>query len=136
MKLRMTIGLVMLIALSGCSIKLAYNNAERLVRWQIGEYIDLDPQQKAYFTEHFTALMHWHRTTQLPEYAEYLYVLAEQYSDAVTPAQVKATFDQITEWGERFEQQGMPIAIHMLASLSDEQVAELPPAARTQQCGD
>jgi len=37
---------VMLWATSACSLKMAYNNMDRLVRWQMSDYLDLDAQQR------------------------------------------------------------------------------------------
>ncbi len=111
---------------SACSVKFAYNNMDRFVRWQVNDYLDLDAEQRAYFKAELAELIRWHRTNHLPLYSDYIRGLAVQYSDGVSEAQVEALFDQFMLWGEEVEERGMPIAIELMRSLSDEQVAKLP----------
>ena len=121
-------GLVVLAMLAGgCSIKFAYNNADRLVRWQVSEYVDLDRAQKAVLSARLDEFMSWHRSTQLPQYADQMYLWSQQLTDQVTSDQIAGIFEQMMLWGERMEDRGLPIAVEVMASLSDEQVAGLAP---------
>lgn len=50
--LRRTAVLVAVVLLSaGCSVKMLYNNADRFARWAANDYLQMDAQQEAYFTE-------------------------------------------------------------------------------------
>jgi len=111
---------------SACSIKFAYNNMDRFIRWQVNDYLDLNAEQRAYFKQELADLIRWHRANHLPMYADYISDLAVQYSDGVSEAQIQALFEQFMLWGEEIEQRGMPVAIELLRSLSDEQLAQLP----------
>lgn len=111
---------------SACSVKFAYNNMDRFVRWQVNDYLDLNTAQRAYFKEELAALIVWHRRDHLPLYADYFEGLALQYSDGVSEAQIQALFEQFMVWGLEIEDRAMPMTIHLLKSLSDEQVASLP----------
>ena len=129
MKLLLRAGAPVLLAMlvGGCSVKFAYNNADRLLRWQVSEYIDLDREQKAVLSARLDEFMTWHRRTQLPEYADQMYLWSQQLTDQVTPEQIAGIFEQMLQWGERMEDRGLPIAVEIMAGLSDDQVAELGP---------
>ena len=129
MKILLRSGALVLLALlvGGCSVKFAYNNADRLLRWQVSEYIDLDREQKAVLSARIDEFMIWHRRTQLPEYADQMYLWSQQLTDQVTPEQIAGIFEQMLQWGERMEDRGLPIAVEIMAGLSDDQVAELGP---------
>jgi hypothetical protein len=127
MRLSKAIFLCLLILVtSGCSIKFAYNNADRLVRWQMSDYFDLDAEQKDYLQDQVVEFMAWHRAEHLPLYADYLYDMSERAGDGVSERQIQEMFQQLLLWGKDVEDRGMPAAIHLLTSLSDEQVAALP----------
>lgn len=129
MKLLLRAGGLLLLALlvGGCSVKFAYNNADRLLRWQVSEYVDLDREQKALLSARLDEFMTWHRRTQLPEYADQMYLWSQQLTDQVTPDQIAGIFEQMMLWGERMEDRGLPIAAEIMAGLSDDQVARLAP---------
>ena len=111
---------------SGCSIKFAYNNVDRLVRWQMSDYFDLDAKQKEYLQEQVVEFIAWHRAEHLPLYAEYMHSMSDRFPDGVSEQQIEELFQQLLLWGKDVEERGMPAAINLLTSLSDEQVAELP----------
>jgi hypothetical protein len=118
--------LLMLGLSSACSVKFAYNNVDRLVRWQVSDYLDLDAEQKAYLQAEVRDLMAWHRANHLPLYANYLQALAVQFADGASESQIAGVFDQFLVWGYEMEDRALPAASHILSSLSDEQVAALP----------
>lgn len=63
------LALAALALLSGCgpSVKLAYNNADTLLMWQVKRYVDLQPPQ-AQAVESGVARLHaWHRGQELPQ---------------------------------------------------------------------
>lgn len=56
--------------LAACSAtELAYNNADTLIRWQAGRYLDLKNAQTEEFNARLAAFLVWHRSTALPQYA-------------------------------------------------------------------
>ena len=111
---------------SACSVKFAYNNVDRLVRWQMSDYLDLNSDQRKLLDTQIEALMSWHRREHLPEYAILMESLATQWSDGVSEAQIQSLFEQMFIWGEDIQEQSMPAAIELMQSLTDEQVAALP----------
>ena len=122
------VALVVVAALlmTGCSIKMAYNNMDRLIRWGVSDYVDLNRAQKETLNREIRKFQYWHRVNHLPEYAAYMDVLATTMTDTVSVAQMQGIFDQVTSWADEVEEEVTPLIIEMMVSLTDEQVAKLP----------
>jgi len=70
-RMRLVSVLLVLATLAGCSaLKLSYNNADSLARFRLSDYVDLTPAQTEQFKTRFAALHRWHRSEELPAYAE------------------------------------------------------------------
>lgn len=119
--------LLLLPALSGCSIKLAYDNADRLLLWRADDYVDLDRDQKAWLRARLQRFMHWHRVEQLPEWASTLREFDLALADGVTPADMDRFYGRATDWGEDIVVRLVPTAAELLPTLSDAQVADMAP---------
>ena len=120
--------LVLLLAaqLSGCGVKLMYNNLDRFARWNMSDYVDLNDEQRAYFDAEVDALLYWHRTHQLPEYADLLETLPTTFSNGADLAEILWISDRMFVWYEQLEARLVHIAVEIMLSLEEEQVAELP----------
>lgn len=117
--------LIIAMLVQGCAVKLAYNNADRFARWQTSDYIRMTPEQRQFFDARFDELWYWHRTTQLPRYAEYLDMLAgqvEQGFDDEAGAFLEAT---VQGWFIDGVDAANPLMAELLMSLSDEQIDAL-----------
>ena len=112
--------------LSGCSIKMAYNNLDRLVRWGVSDYVNLNREQRELLQAELAKVHAWHRRNHLPEYAKFMTNLSVTLTDTVTPATMLAITDQVFLWADEVEAQATPMVVRMMASLSDEQLAGLP----------
>ena len=120
--------LVVLIAaqLAGCGVKLVYNNMDRFARWNMSDYVDMNDEQRAYFDAEVGRLLYWHRTHQLPEYADLLETLPTTFSDGADLDEILWVSERMFAWYEQIEVRLVPIAVEMMLSLDDEQVADLP----------
>lgn len=111
---------------ASCSApKMAYNNLDWLVSWQIGRYVELQPPQKAIFESGFKAFWGWHRSTQLNLYAKDLRELAQAAEQPLKPEQVSQYMVRTGEHAMRALREATPDLARMLASMDDEQVAEM-----------
>jgi len=73
--------LLALTLLSGCSVtRLAYNNADVFLRWQANHYFDFQGEQSDELDRRLGAVLSWHRSAALPQYAK----LADQAAVRVT----------------------------------------------------
>ena len=123
---RIAICFLVVLFASGCSIKMMYNNADRIARWAVNDYIQMDDDQEAYFTVEVKAIHYWHRTEELPRYADYLQSLPASIDSGVDEDEVQDLFDSLYSWWEALEARAMPMMTEMLLSLSDEQIERLP----------
>ena len=123
---RLAILSVLWLCASGCGVKLMYNNLDRIARWSMSDYLKMDSAQRAYFNEEFAVLLYWHRTTQLPEYADFLESLEVTFADGTDSQEMRLLMDELFIWGELLEARVTPMAIEMMLSMSHEQVARLP----------
>ena len=126
MKIKLIAVLALILFASGCSVKMAYNNLDRFVRWGVNDFVDLDKEQRAYLDREVKKVWLWHRRTHLPLYANYLETFADRASDEVSPELLQEMFDRFFAWGMQVQERSMPTAIHILKNLTDEQVAGLP----------
>jgi len=124
---RSVAGLLLILSLgSGCSVKFAYNNLDRFVRWGVSDYVQLTPEQREYFDAEFARLHQWHRQTQLPVYAEFLESVPRTLADGTDAAELLAMEHTVQGWAEVMLEKGLPMTAHILRSMTDEQVADLP----------
>lgn len=136
MPLRLTKALLLFIASSlvllACSrIDLAYRNLDRLVPWSLGDYLDMNRQQKQWLDERLKVHLAWHCKTQLPGYLDWLdRVRVMVANDAVTDqALQQRTFEARQAIG-RVAEQITPSATELLRGMSDQQVDEMRQAFR------
>lgn len=106
----------------GCGIKLVYNNADRLARWWVNDYIDLDKPQRKYFDASTAQIMYWHRTTQLSVYQEMLLNLADEIDKgAIDRARLDTIVAEVETWAIDFNAHSAPVALDILLALSPTQ---------------
>jgi hypothetical protein len=117
---------IVLGAASGCSVKMMYNNMDRISRWVVSDYIDMTPEQRAYFDAEMAGFLYWHRTTHLPQYAAWLESMEPTFTNGTSTEEFEVFMGSLFDWYEEAEARGMPIAIEMMLSLTDEQLARLP----------
>ncbi len=125
---RLVFLLVLCTVASGCTVKFAYNNIDRLVRWQVADYVDLDDAQAAYLDAELARLLYWHRSSHLPLYAQRAQLLANELDETMGVGEVRLLFEDAIVWADEIEARSMPMVIELMASLSEAQVAGLPEA--------
>lgn len=122
---RFVAGLLLMVAClinQGCGIKLVYNNADRLARWWVSDYIDLDKPQRRYFDASAAQIMFWHRTTQLSVYREMLLDLADEIDrGAIDKTRLDSIVAEVEAWAMAFNARSAPVARDILLALSPAQ---------------
>ncbi len=125
MKLARSWFLVVLTALAGCTVQMAYNHLDRLARWSLDDYVRLNDDQQQLFDARFEALWRWHRHDQLPRYADFLESLPARLDDGVSDSELEAMAAQFITWAGEIEDRALPPAAEVLATLTDAQVNDL-----------
>ena len=126
-RLRRIIGLLALAAvLSACSaIKLGYNNLDDLAYWWLDRYVEFSDEQALRVRDDLGRLHLWHRTHELPRFAEILHGVEELAPGDVTPEHTCAVFTQVVERLHAAAEQAGPVMITFAMSLTPEQFRHL-----------
>lgn len=69
-KLLLTI--VLIITVSGCTLKFTYNQLDWLIPWYLNDYITLNDEQYPLLNRQLEQYLFWHRQEALPEYSEFV----------------------------------------------------------------
>lgn len=119
--------LIFTLALGACSrVGLAYRNLDVIIPWTLGDYLDMNGEQKDWFNERLKEHLSWHCTTQLPGYLDWLdrlqsMVESNQVTDAALQQRTAEAKQAIAETAREIT----PSAIELLQGLDDQQVAEM-----------
>lgn len=120
------------LALAACSrIDLAYRNLDRLVPWSLGDYLDMNREQKALLDDRLKEHLAWHCKTQLPGYLDWLDRIRGMVADdQVTDQALQQRTREAREAIGRVAEEITPSATELLRGMSDSQVAEMRAAFR------
>jgi hypothetical protein len=109
--------------LAGCvSMRIAYNHAPDLVYWKLDSYADFDSEQKTKVKQAIVQWMHWHRTTQLPDYVALMASHRHELQGNVTPAAVCSLFERGRERVDRGWTQVLPSVAEIALTLKPAQL--------------
>ncbi|WP_447735235.1 DUF6279 family lipoprotein [Pseudomonas shirazensis] len=113
--------------LFGCSrIDLAYRNLDTLVPWSLGDYLDMNREQKNWLDQRLQAHLAWHCTTQLPGYLDWLdRMRAMVAEDQVTDQALQQRTAEAREAIARVTEAITPSAVELLRGMDDQQVGEM-----------
>jgi hypothetical protein len=84
--------------LQGCSVtRLAYNNADVVLRWQVDHYLDLEGEQTVQLDRGLAALLAWHRADALPQYARLANEMAARLARGIKRPDLDWSYDAMRE---------------------------------------
>ncbi|MBK5000315.1 hypothetical protein IAE37_002591 [Pseudomonas sp. S31] len=121
------IALGFIVALAACTrIDLAYRNLDRLVPWSLGDYLDMNREQKALLDDRLKQHLAWHCKTQLPGYLDWLDRVRDMVAEGqVTDQAVQQRTVEARQAIGRVAEAITPSAAELLRGMSDSQVAEM-----------
>ncbi len=122
----MVLALVLAILTACSSIKLGYNGATTFSYWWLDRYLDFDHDQAGRVREDLHALERWHRSTQLPAYAELMQrTQALAATPRITAAQACEVVDDAQRQLDTLAAQAVQRAVPVARSLTPEQLSHL-----------
>lgn len=90
--------LVLALVLQGCSVsRLAYNNADVVLRWQADHYFDMEGEQSEQLDRRVAALLAWHRAEALPQYARLAEEMAARLQRGIKRQDLEWSYDALRE---------------------------------------
>ncbi len=112
---------------TGCTTRLAYNNADFLIERYVDGYVEFDGPQQAEFDGRLDALLAWHRDRELPAYVAWI---GRVRSGVVSPgevtgAEVRAWTDELFGFWTRVGRRLAPELVALAGTLTDRQVDTL-----------
>ena len=117
----------MALALSaGCSaLRFGYNQAPDLAYWWLDGYVDFDDAQTLKVRNGLANWFAWHRSTQLPDYAQLLVrAQAEAVSDT-TPVRVCEWWDTLGLRMDSAFERAVPVGAELMLSVGAKQIQHM-----------
>lgn len=115
-----------MVLLAGCSaVRLAYNQAPELAYWWLDGYFDFNERQAPMARASLDEWFAWHRSTQLPDYAEVLGQLQQQALNDASAEQVCRWWDELRRRGAAAFEHGVPALAELVVTLDAKQVQHI-----------
>ncbi len=111
--------------LSGCTVQFLYNRLDWLIPWYIGDYIDLTTEQSHILQGKLSTQLNWHRTTQLPSYADSIYRITVDLRDGFTRQELDGHFASMETYWKRLALRLTPDMVALLTMISERQAQDL-----------
>ncbi|MGH6623474.1 MAG: DUF6279 family lipoprotein [Burkholderiaceae bacterium] len=117
---------VFVLLLGACSaIRIGYNNADTLIVFSLDDYLDLSSEQSDLARERAGALMNWHRSTQLRDYAQVIDAARAKLAGPVTATEVLAFNEAINNRLAAVGDRAAPDLAQLALTLSQAQLDQL-----------
>ncbi len=114
------------LALASCSAtRVAYDNADTMLRFMAASYLDLDAAQSEDLTPRIVRFHQWHRSNELPVYAALLQSASQRVAKGITTEDVAWGLVNVRLRYRRFAAKAAEDAAPVLATLAPTQLAAL-----------
>jgi len=112
--------------LAGCSgARLAYNNADTVVRWMANDYFALEGPQAEDFKARLARFHAWHRSEELPRYSVLMTGAGDKLADGLTAPVLLWAWDSVKGRYRRIAAYAAPELAAVLATLTPAQFERL-----------
>jgi hypothetical protein len=118
--------IVFALLLGACSaMRIGYNNADSLIVFSLDDYLDLSSEQSDLARERAGALMNWHRSTQLRDYAQVIDAARARIEGPVTASEVLTFNEALNNRLAAVGDQAAPDLAQLALTLSQAQLDRL-----------
>ena len=107
---------------SGCTIKLAYNFLDWGLYWELKDYVKFNRDQRLLVKDEIAKLIDWHRSDELPQYANQLEKLSTGLKSGMTVEQLEQSYDNLRDSWQRIVVKTLPAAVDIISNLNDQQI--------------
>jgi len=115
----------LLLAACGTGLKIGYSYADTLLLYTIDGYVGLTPEQEQLVKERSAALMAWHRSTQVRDYAQFIQDARRKLDGPITADDVVAFNREVNVRLAALGERAAPDLAQLAITLSSEQLARL-----------
>ena len=114
--------LVISVSTSGCTTKLAYDFLDWGLYWELKDYVKFTRDQRLLVKDEISQLIDWHRSEELPQYADQLEKLSKELKSGITVGQLEESSNNLRDSWQRIVIKTLPAAVDIISNLNDEQV--------------
>ena len=114
--------LVISVSTSGCTTKLAYDFLDWGLYWELRDYVKFNRDQRFRVKDEISQLIDWHRSEELPQYADQLEKLSKELKSGITLEQLEESYNNLRDSWQRIVIKTLPAAVDIISNLNDEQV--------------
>ena len=114
--------LVISVSTSGCTTKLAYDFLDWGLYWELRDYVKFTRDQRLLVKDEISQLIDWHRSEELPQYADQLEKLSKELKSGTTVGQLEESYNNLRDSWQRIVIKTLPAAVDIISNLTDEQV--------------
>ena len=114
--------LIISVSTSGCTTKLAYDFLDWGLYWELKDYVKFTRDQRLLVKDEISQLIDWHRSEELPQYADQLEKLSKELKSGITVEQLEASYNYLKDSWQRIVIKTLPAAVDIISNLTDEQV--------------
>ncbi|WP_443640843.1 DUF6279 family lipoprotein [Candidatus Njordibacter sp. Uisw_039] len=114
--------LVISVSASGCTIKLAYNFLDWGLYWELKDYVKFNRDQRLLVKDEISQLLDWHRSDELPQYADQLEKLSIGLESGMTVEQLEESYNSLRDSWQRIVIKTLPAAADIISNLNDQQI--------------
>ena len=114
--------LVISVSTSGCTTKLAYDFLDWGLYWELKDYVKFTRDQRLLVKDEISQLIDWHRSEELPQYADQLQRLSKELKSGITVEQLEESYNNLRDSWQRIVIKTLPAAVDIISNLNDEQV--------------
>ena len=114
--------LVISVSTSGCTTKLAYDFLDWGLYWELKDYVKFTRDQRLLVKDEISQLIDWHRSEELPQYADQLEKLSKELKSGITVGQLEEFSNNLRDSWQRIVIKTLPAAVDIISNLTDEQV--------------
>ncbi len=113
------------VMLLSCTVKLMYRQLDWVIPWYMKDYLTLTDQQAAFLESQLQQHLHWHRHSELPNYAALLRQLARDIEDGLSREELTKQQTAIRDMSRRLATTITPDIVKLLVSSDQTQLTEL-----------
>jgi hypothetical protein len=114
--------LIISVSTSGCTTKLAYDFLDWGLYWELKDYVKFTRDQRLLVKEEISQLIDWHRSEELPQYADQLEKLSKELKSGITVEQLEESYNNLRDSWQRIVIKTLPAAVDIISNLNDQQV--------------
>ena len=115
---------LLLVFLTACSsTTFVYNRLDFLLPWYLGDYVELEREQKKQLGSLLDPFLQWHRAEELPQYLQLLQEAESKLDGPLTAADIESISLSFEAAWLRLESRALEWLMELGEELSDEQIA-------------